>query len=205
MERQEIIAPVDRPTEWVSNLTVVEKKNGTLRVCLDPILLNEAIRRERHSIPLPEDVQHKLNGKTVFTILDERSGFWQVKLTEKSSYLTTFNSPWGQKRFLHMPFGICSAGEVMQKRNEETFGDLQVVNVIADDMIIAGNDDEEHDQRLREVMARARERNVKFNTDKVQFKVPTVIYMGTEISKDGMRPDPRKVEAIIKMPKPENK
>ena len=205
MERQEIIAPVDRPTEWVSNLTVVEKKNGTLRVCLDPKPLNEAIRRERHSIPLPEDVQHKLNGKTVFTILDERSGFWQVKLTEESSYLTTFNSPWGLKRFLRMPFGICSASEVMQKRNEETFGDLQDVHVIADDMIIAGKDDEEHDQRLRKVMARARERNVKFNPDKVQFKVPTVIYMGTEISKDGMRPDPRKVEAITKMPKPENK
>ena len=87
----------------------------------------------------------------------------------------------------------------MQKRNEETFGDLQDVHVIADDMIIIGKDDEEHDQRLREVMARAREKNVKFNPDKVQFKVPTVIYMGTEISKDGMRPDPRKVEAITKM------
>ena len=106
MERQEIITPVDRPTEWVSNLTEVEKKNVMLRVCLDPKPLNEAIHRERHSIPLPEDVQHKLNGKTAFAILDERSGFWQVKLTEESSYLTTFNSPWGRKRFLRMPFGI---------------------------------------------------------------------------------------------------
>ena len=79
MENQEIVASVDKPTDWVSNLTVVEK-NGTLRVCLDPKLLNEAIKREGHSIPLPEDVQHKLNGKKVFTSLDERSGFWQVIL-----------------------------------------------------------------------------------------------------------------------------
>ena len=205
MENQEIVASVDKPTDWVSNLTVVEKKNGTLRVCLDPKPLNEAIKRERHSIPLPEDVQHKLNGKKVFTILDERSGFWQVKLTDKSSYLTTFNTPWGRKRFLRMPFGISSASEVMQKRNEETFGDIPDVHIIADDMIIAGKDEEEHDATFRKVMKRAREQNVKFNPEKIQFKVPKVIYMGTEITKDGLRPDPKKVEAITMMPKPQNK
>ena len=99
METQEIVASVDKPTDWVSNLTVVGKKKGTLCVCLDPKPLNEAIKRERHSIPLLEDVQHKLNGKKVFTILDERSGFWQVKLTDESSYMTTFNTPWGRKIF----------------------------------------------------------------------------------------------------------
>ena len=196
MENQEIVASVDKPTDWVSNLTVVEKKNGTLRVCLDPKPLNEAIKRERHSIPLPEDVQHKLNGKKVF---------WQVKLTDESSYLTTFNTPWGRKRFLRMPFGISSASEVMQKRNEETFGDIPDVHIIADDMIIAGKDEEEHDATFRKVMKRAREQNVKFNPEKIQFKVPKVIYMGTEITKDGLRPDPKKVEAITKMPKPQNK
>ena len=90
-------------------------------MCLDSKPLNEAIKRERHSIPLPEDVQHKVNGKKVFTILDKRSGFWQVKLADESSYLTTFNTPWGRKRFLRMLFDISSASEVMQKRNEERF------------------------------------------------------------------------------------
>ena len=85
------------------------------------------------------------------------------------------------------------------------FGDIPDVHVIADDMIIAGKDEEEHDATFRKVMKRAREQNVKFNPEKIQFKVPKVIYMGTEITKDGLRPDPKKVEAITKMPKPQNK
>ena len=184
---------------------MVEKSNGTLRICLDPGKLNDAIKREQHMIPVPDDVLRNLNGKKVFTVIDERSGFWQVKLTDESSYLVTFNTPWGRKRFLRMPFGISSASEVMQKRNEETFGDIPDVHVIADDMIIAGIDDKEHDEPLQKVMERARQKNVRFNPEKIQFKVDKVVYMGTEVSKDGKRPDVKKVEAIERMPKPENK
>ena len=65
-------------------------------------------------------------------------------LTEESSYLTTFHTPWGRKRFLRMPFGLSSASEVMQKRNENTFGDIKNVHVIADDIIVAAENKEEH-------------------------------------------------------------
>ena len=156
-------------------------------------------------IPVPDDVLRNLNGMKVFTVIDERSGFWQVKLTDESSYLVTFNTPWGRKRFLRMPFGISSASEVMLKRNEETFGDIPNVHVIADDMIIAGINEKEHDETLQKVMERARQKNVRFNPEKIQFKVDKVVYMGTEVSKDGKRPDVKKVEAIERMPKPENK
>ena len=84
----------------------------------------------------------------VFTVVDMKDGYWHVKLSEESSYYCTFNTPWGRKRFLRMPFGISSASEIMQKRNEETFGDIQGVHVIADDLIIAAKDDQEHDNIL---------------------------------------------------------
>ena len=106
LQRQGIIAEVDKPTDWVHNLVIVEKKNKTLRICLDPKPLNEGIKRERYMISTPQDVQSQLSGKSIFTVLDMRDAFWHVRLSDESSYLCTFNTPWGRKRFLRMPFGI---------------------------------------------------------------------------------------------------
>ena len=89
----DIIADVDTPTSWVSNLVVVEKKHKTLRVCLDPRPLNIAIMRERHTIPTAADVLAQHSGKKVFTVLDMTNGYWHVKLSDDSSYLTTFHTP----------------------------------------------------------------------------------------------------------------
>ena len=90
----------------------------------------------------------------------------------------------------------------MQKRNEETFGDISGVHVIADDLIIAAADEQEHDRTLRKVLERARDKGVKFNSGKIQFKIDQVEYMGNLVSSTGLKPDPKKVEAIINMPQP---
>ena len=205
LERDGIISSVDEPTDWVHNLVITEKRNGSLRLCLDPRPLNRAIKRERYEIPTPADVQSQLGDKQIFTVTDMKDGYWHVKLTEESSHLCTFHTPWGRKRFKRMPFGISSASEVMQKRNEETFADIPGVRIIADDMIIAEKDETEHYVIVRKVMQKARERNVKFNKTKVQFKVPNATYMGHIVAADGLKPDFAKVEAIVMMPKPENK
>ena len=165
---QGVIADVEGPTEWVHNLVVTEKKNGSLRLCLDPRPLNKAIKREHHAIPTAGDVQAQLAGKKIFTVVDMRDAFWHVKLSESSNYLCTFSSPWGRKRFLRMPFGLSSASEILQQRNDDTFGDIDNVHVIANDLIIAGKDEQEHDTALLAVMERARAKNVKFSRDKLQ-------------------------------------
>ena len=197
-----IIADVDEPTDWVHNIVVVEKKNGQLRICLDPKPLNAVILREHYSIPTPGDVQSQLSGNTLFTVIDMEDAYWHVKLTPKSSLLTSFHTPWGRKRFLRMPFGISSASEIMQKRNEETFGDINGVHVIADDLIIAARDEQEHDRILRTVLQRAREKGVKFNKNKIQFKVSTVTYMGNVVTANGLQPDEQKIVAVVDMPPP---
>jgi len=124
---------------------------------------------ERDTLPTPSDVQRQLNNKKVFTVIDMADGYWHVKLTEKSSYLCTFNTPWGRMRFCCMPFGRLSVSEIMHKRNQEAFSDIPGVQVIADDMIIAAETMEEHDQIMHKVMQRARQQQVKFNRTKVQF------------------------------------
>lgn len=149
---------------------IVEKKDNSLRVCLDPQDLNRAIKREHVQIPTFEDIASRLGGKKYFTILDQKDAYWQVRLTEESSYLCTFNTPFGWYRFWRMPFGICSASEVLQKQAYKIFGDIDGVHAIADDMIIAAETEEEHDNILRKVMQRAHEQKVKFSEKKMQFR-----------------------------------
>ena len=100
MESQEIICKVTEPTEWVSSLVVVEKPNGKLRVCLDPKDLNQAIHRPHYPMKTLEDALPHLSNARFFTKLDARSGYWNIKLADKSSYLTTFNTPFGRYRYL---------------------------------------------------------------------------------------------------------
>ena len=93
LTEQGIVSDVDIPTGWVNNLVIVEKKNNSLRLCLDPKPLNAEIKRERHVIPTPADVQAQLSGNTIFSVIDMKDAYWHVKLSDSSSYLTTFHTP----------------------------------------------------------------------------------------------------------------
>ena len=205
MEEKGVIAPADGPTDWVNSLVLVEKKNGSLRVCLDPRDLNKAIKREQFQIPTFEEVITRLGGKRVFTILDLKESYWQVQLEDSSSKLCTFNTPFGRYSFKRMPFGIKSASEVLQKKAYAAYGDIEGVFIIADDMLVAGVDDDDHDRVLRAVLDRARDIGNRFNLEKVQFKLPEVHYMGRTVGRDGVRPDEEKIKAIQEMPEPTDK
>jgi hypothetical protein len=205
MEDIGVILSVDEPTEWVNSLVITEKKDGSLRLCLDPKDLNKNIQREHFQIPTFEDVVTRLGGKKVFSILDQKDSYWQVVLDEESSKLCTFNTPFGRYRFKRMPFGISSASEILQKRTYKAFGDIPGVHVISDDMLIAADTDVEHDGILSKVMERARSQGVKFNKQKTQFKLPEVFYMGRRVGADGIRPDEAKIKAIVDMPDPTDK
>lgn len=90
----------------------------------------------------------------MFSVFDAKDGFWQVKLSEKASYLTTFNTPFGRFRWLRMPFGISSGSEEFQRRMSDIIKDMEGVHVIVDDILIYGkgiNESEavkDHDRKL---------------------------------------------------------
>ena len=100
--------------------------------------LNRAILREHYQLPTIDEVASRLTGAKKFTLCDAKDGFHQILLDDASSYLTTFNSPFGRNRWTRMPFGISSAPEVWQRRMHEFVEDLEGVEVIADDFLIAG-------------------------------------------------------------------
>ena len=138
MVDEQVIELVMEPTTWVSSIVVAQKKNGRVRTCLDPQHLNKAIMHSHYPLPTIEEVTTRLTNAKVFSVLDAKTGFWQVKLAEASSYLTTFNTPFGRYRWRRMPFGISSAPEVWQQRMNEIVEGLKGVEVIADDFLICG-------------------------------------------------------------------
>ncbi|GBN38584.1 Retrovirus-related Pol polyprotein from transposon 17.6 [Araneus ventricosus] len=104
-----------------------------------------------------------------------------------------------------MPFGVASAPEIFQKRNQKLFGDIEGVEIYFDDIIVAGNDEASHDAIMSKVLERARSVNIKFNADKLQYRVSEVKYVGQIISKSGIKPDPDHIKAIVEMPTPKSK
>ena len=151
------------------------KKDGSLQLCLDPKDLNKAIESKHYKIPTMEEIAAEFAGKTVFSTLDLKDGYWQIQLDDDSSLLCTFNTPFGRYRFTRMSFGIKSVSEVFQKRNE-AFSGIPGIHIVADDIIIAASSIKEHDQILTQVMQRAKDRNIVFNLNKLQLRVSEVKY-----------------------------
>ena len=134
------------------------------------------------------------------SVVDMSKCYWHQKLTEESSFLCVFNSPFGRYLFKRMPFAISCASKLAQKMFEKHFGDISGALPILDDIIIGSKDEQEHDFILRKVLTRARERNIKFNRDKIQFRVSQVKYVGEVVSELGFSPCPEKISAIHNMP-----
>lgn len=205
LEKEGIIAKVDKPTEWLNPLVIVEKKNKDLRLCLDPKFLNNAISREHFLIPTVSEIASSLTNKSYFSVLDMKDGYFQVKITDESADYCSFGTPFGRYRFLRLPFGIRSAPEVFQRKNYELFGDINGVGIYFDDLIITGSTEQEHDDVLRLVLERAKKYNIKFNKAKIQFKSRQVKFMGQLFSGNGIEPCESYIKAIADMPRPKQK
>ena len=208
LEAEGIIEPVRSPTPWISNLVQVPKKDGSLRITLDPSFLNKAIIRPRYPMPTLEEHLPLLAGAKLFSTVDAKDGFYQMKLHPDSADLTTFWTPTGRYRYRRVPQGISSAPEEYQRRQIQAYEGLRGVLVVADDALVfgVGNTDEEarrdHDRNLRQLFERVREVGIRLNRKKLQIGKKLVQYMGHVISCDGVGPDPEKVRAIADMPAP---
>lgn len=199
-----IIERVEGSSEWVNSYVLVMKDDGSLRICLDPKQLNEAIKATKYKLPNMDEIISNLNGSTKFTLLDAANGFWNIPLDKESSKLCTFATPYGRYKFLRMPFGIKTASEIFQERFQNIFLE-NGVEIYIDDILIHGKTKEEHDERLKEVFEKARKHNVKFNLKKCRFGVDQIKYLGYKFSKNGISVDEEKIEAIKNMPQPKDK
>ena len=203
-----VIEPVSKPMPWISSMLAVPKKNGKIRICLDPKDLNKAILRENYPMPTIEDIATRLHGAKVFSVLDAKNGFWHVKLDEESSHLTTFHTPYGCYRWCRMPFGISSAPEVFQRRMHELIEGLRGIEVVADDFVVAGFGDtleeafRDHNKNLVAFLQRCSASGVKLAMEKLQLCLEEVPLIGHYTTKSGLKIHPEKVRAVLEMPRP---
>ena len=204
MEQLGVIVRQEEPTEWVNSLVVVQKPSGAVRLCIDPRDLNAAMKRSHYPMKTVDEVASRLQGANTFSILDAKSGFWQLKLDEESSHLCTFNTPIGRYRFTRLPFGVKCAPEIFQRTMDQMVEDLDGVEVIMDDVIVAG-DETTHDERLQKFLERASKKGLKLNKEKCKIRQKEVPYVGHLVTAEGLKIDPQKVKAIDEMPEPKTK
>lgn len=204
LEDCHIIAKVEQPTDWVSSIVITSKKDGRIRLCINPRKLNQAIMRAHYQFPTIDEIKYSLSGAQYFSTLDANKGFYMLKLDEASSKLCTFITPQGRYRFLRLPFGINSAPEIFHSEMMKRFHDIEGVKVMMDDLLIYGKTKEEHDLRLQKVLNRTRDIGIKFNKEKSHICQSQVKYLGHIFSKAGVQVDQAKVKAICDMPPPSN-
>ena len=202
MKRLGVIVPVKEPTDWCSGMVVVPKPQDKVRICVDLTQLNKSVRREHHQLPAVEQTLAQLAGAKVFSKLDANSGFWQIPLTPESSLLTTFITPFGRFCFRRLPFGITSAPEHFQCQMAEILQDLEGVVCHMDDILVHGQNHEEHEKRLKAVLHRLQGAGLTLNPTKCEFLRAEVKFLGQIIDDKGIHPDPAKITAIQNVSEP---
>ena len=205
MESDKIIDKIEEPTEFVNAFTLIKKENKSLVIVLDPQHLNSCLLRGHFSIPTFEEISAKVHNAKIFTVLDASKAFWQVKLSEESSKLTTFQTPFGRFRFLRMPYGIKTAPEIFHRIYTDAFKDIPNLVIYIDDILIWANSEKEMQNTLEKVFSIAKQKGIRFNLNKCKIGVPEVKFTGHVFSKNGIAIDDSSIEAILKMKKPTDK
>ncbi|XP_053274167.1 uncharacterized protein LOC128436464 [Pleuronectes platessa] len=189
---------------YASPIVIVRKKTGAVRMCIDYRLLNSRTIPDQYTTPCIDDVLDSMTGSKWFSVLDLRSGYYQIAMAEEDKEKTAFICPLGFFQFERMPQGITGAPATFQRLMEKAVGDMNLLEVLVylDDLIVFGRTLEEHEERLLKVLDCLAEVGLKISVDKCQFCLPKVKYLGHIVSADGVSPDSSKIEAVTTWPQP---
>ena len=196
-----MIVEKDTGNHYSPNHTIKKK----LRICLDPRDLNEALEREPYHAHSVDEITAELQGMTVFTIVDFKKGYWMVVLHPDSRKLTCMVLPFGRFQWTWLPMGTVVAQDIFQSKPVAIFIGMEGVTGIADDMVIAGRDEMEHNRNFLAFIEKCMENNLILNSEKILFKQTQVSFYGHCWSKHGISPDPKKIQALKHMEFPLDK
>ena len=197
-----IIEPTDSP--WASAYVLVSKKTGDWRLCVDFRKLNDLTKKSVYPLPNIEDCLDSIAGKKIFSQMDFAAGFWQIPMEASSKELTAFRTEDGLFQFNRMPFGLTNAPASFQKMMNILLAGLRGLDlqVFIDDICIATDTWKEHVILLEKVFKLAIAANLKLKGSKCLFGTDRVVFLGHEISQEGIRQEPKKLKAIMEMPRP---
>ena len=204
LEKAGIIEPVQH-AEWAAPIVPVVKQDGTIRICGDyKMTVNQAAKQDIYPLPRVDDLLASLAGGKHFTKLDLAHAYLQVPLDEESRQFVTVNTEKGLYQYTRLPFGVSSAPSIFQRTMERLLHGIPNVLVYIDDVLIKGVTREEHLRAVEEVLARLEQAGLKLKRSKCFFMLPSVEYLGHEVSAEGLRPTKEKVRAVVEAPAPLN-
>ena len=183
---------------WSSPLVYVRKRDGSTRPCVDYRKLNDVTKKDAYPLPRIDDCLDSLSSAKLFSTLDLQSGYWQIEVDEADKCKTAFITRRGLYEYNTLPFGLCSAPASFERCMEMVFRGLQwrTLLVYLDDVVIFSSTLEEHISRLDDVFGRLKAAGLKLKPSKCDLLREEVLFLGHVVTKDGVKPDPRKVECI---------
>ncbi|KAL4010649.1 hypothetical protein IC575_030152 [Cucumis melo] len=189
---------------WGAPVLFVKKKDGTLRLCIDYRQLNKVTIRNKYPLPRIHDLFDQLRGAALFSKIDLRSGYHQLKVRESDIAKTTFRTRYGHYEFRVMPFGLTNAPAVFMDLMNRIFHRYldQFVIVFIDDILVCSIDRESHEEHLRIILQTPREKQLYAKFSKCEFWLEQVVFLGHVVSAKGVSVDPQKVEAVFNWERP---
>ncbi|KAL4013763.1 hypothetical protein IC575_025946 [Cucumis melo] len=189
---------------WGAPVLFVKKKDGSMRLCIDYRELNKVTVKNRYPLPRIDDLFDQLQGATVFSKIDLRSGYHQLRIKDGDVPKTAFRSRYGHYEFIVMSFCLTNAPAVfvdLMNRVFREFLDTFVI-VFIDDILIYSKTEAEHEEHLRIVLQTLRDNKLYAKFSKCEFWLKQVSFLGHVVSKAGVSVDPAKIEAVTGWTRP---
>jgi hypothetical protein len=191
---------------WGAPILFVPKEDGGLRMCINYWFLNKLTVKNRYPLPRIEDMLEQLQGASVFTGLDLASGYWQIRIHDEDVEKTAFRTHLGHFQWRVLSFGLTNCPSTFQQVMNDIFREYlgRFVVIYLDDILIYSKTAAEHEQHLRLVLAKLRELELYCRPSKCHFHQSEIGYLGHIVGREGMKVDPRKVQAVAEWPVPQD-
>ncbi|GJR68031.1 putative reverse transcriptase domain-containing protein [Tanacetum coccineum] len=190
------IRPSSSP--WGAPVLFVKKKDGSFRMCIDYRELNKLTVKNRYPLPRIDDLFDQLQGSSVYSKIDLRSGYHQLRVREEDIPKTAFRTRYGHYEFQVMPFGLTNAPAVfmdLMNRVCKPYLDKFVI-VFIDDILIYSKNKQEHEEHLKQILELLKKEELYAKFSKCEFWISKVQFLGHVIDSEGIHVDPAKIEAI---------
>jgi hypothetical protein len=189
---------------WGAPVLFVKKKDGTLRLCIDFQQLNKVTVKNKYPLPRIDDLFDQLKDGKIFSKIDIRSGYHQVRIKDEDIGKTTFRTRYGHYEFTMVPFGLSNAPAIFMCLMNRVFRNYleNFFVVFLDDILVYSKTEKEHEQHLRMVLQVLREHQLYTKLSKCSFYQRQIHYFGHIIYEEGIVLDPEKVQAIREWPVP---